>query len=250
MKIMTRETPKWAKIVNKTNKYLTLDLFGGPKLIKMAWVINIHKFLTGFFVLLLMNCYNNFSRAAFIYLALHGSYGFIWVLKHFAFRDKKWETKTTFAGVAFIFIFLSTYWIAPFILISNIFKTNVEFISGSTEVFIIAMYSLGLVIMVASDCQKNITLKYKKGLITDGMFRYIRHPNYLGEMMIYGSFALLVDHWIPWVILAYWWIMVFLVNMLAIESSLSRFPEWEEYRSKTGMLLPLKIFKKRIKNER
>jgi len=23
-------------------------------------------------------------------------------------------------------------------------------------------------------------------------------PNYLGEMIIYGSFALMVGHWLPW----------------------------------------------------
>ena len=48
--------------------------------------------------------------------------------------------------------------------------------------------------MIASDCQKNITLKLRQGLITDAMFKYVRHPNYLGEMMIYTSFALIVQH--------------------------------------------------------
>ena len=40
-----------------------------------------------------------------------------------------------------------------------------------------------------ADAQKYFTLRLKRGLITDGMYRYIRHPNYLGEMMLYGSFA-------------------------------------------------------------
>jgi steroid 5-alpha reductase family enzyme len=46
--------------------------------------------------------------------------------------------------------------------------------------------------MIAADAQKYFTLRLQPGLITHGMFRYIRHPNYLGEMMIYGSFALMV----------------------------------------------------------
>jgi steroid 5-alpha reductase family enzyme len=37
--------------------------------------------------------------------------------------------------------------------------------------------------MIAADAQKYFTLRVQRGLITSGMFRYIRHPNYLGEMM-------------------------------------------------------------------
>jgi Protein of unknown function (DUF1295) len=45
-------------------------------------------------------------------------------------------------------------------------------------------------------------------------FRYVRHPNYLGEMMIYGSFALMVWHWLPFVVLAWVWIGLFAVNQV------------------------------------
>ena len=238
---LVKKAQRLSETVNRINVYMTEDLFGGPKLLKMAWVINLHKFFNALVIFLMMNNYNNFSKEAYIYLALHGSYGIAWVLKHFAFRDKKWEVKITFAGALFIFTFLSSYWIAPFVLISNIFKTNAESLSNSYLAFIITLYVFGLIIMIASDSQKNVTLKFREGLITDGMFKYIRHPNYLGEMMIYASFALLADFWIPWVVLAFWWVMVFLVNMLNIESSLSRFSEWEKYRSGTGMLFPWKL---------
>ena len=43
------------------------------------------------------------------------------------------------------------------------------------------------------DAQKYYTLQHKKQLITDGMYRYIRSPNYLGEVMIYSSYALLAN---------------------------------------------------------
>jgi hypothetical protein len=64
----------------------------------------------------------------------------------------------------------------------------------------------------------------------------------LGEMMLYTSFALLVQHWLPWIVLAYWWTNVFFVNMLLIESSISRYPEWEAYKARTGRLLPWRFF--------
>ncbi|MEN8153893.1 MAG: DUF1295 domain-containing protein [Acidobacteriota bacterium] len=239
-----RKTQQIFRVLNRINIYFTEDLFGGPKLIKMAWVINFHKFFNALAVLIMMNIYGNFSKEAYIYLMLHGSYGIAWIIKHLIFRDKKWEVKITFGGSFFIFIFLSTYWVAPFILISNTFNRNAAPLSDPFLALIMVLYISGLIIMIASDYQKNITLKYKKGLITNGMFKYIRHPNYLGEMMIYASFALLAGHWIPWAILGWWWTMVFLVNMLTIEASLSRFPEWKEYKTVTGMILPWKFFLK------
>ena len=38
--------------------------------------------------------------------------------------------------------------------------------------------------MIASDAQKYFTLRFKRDLITNRMYRFIRHPNYLGEMMV------------------------------------------------------------------
>ena len=230
--------PAWVRTVNRISKQLSQDLFGGPRLVKMAFMVNLHKFLSAFVVALLMLLYHNYSPAAWAYLALHGTYGFCWVMKHSAFRDARWETKVTTGGATMIFLILATYWIAPFLLISR----SPGLGSGEPSYWFIsiciAIYAMGLAIMIASDAQKHFTLKVRKGLIKEGMFQRVRHPNYLGEMMIYGSFALLARHWIPWLVLAFWWTAVFLPNMLTIESSLSRYPEWQAYRAATGMLLP------------
>jgi hypothetical protein len=50
--IKRQEAPDWARTMNAFNTYLSQDLLGGPKLIKLAWVINLHKFLTVFVVAL------------------------------------------------------------------------------------------------------------------------------------------------------------------------------------------------------
>jgi protein-S-isoprenylcysteine O-methyltransferase Ste14 len=94
---------------------------------------------------------------------------------------------------------------------------------------------------MTADCQKYFTLKYHQGLIREGLFKYIRHPNYLGEIMLYASYALIVQHWIPWAILTWVWIGVFLVNILQKEASMSRYSEWTEYKKQSGMLIP-KLF--------
>jgi hypothetical protein len=40
------------------------------------------------------------------------------------------------------------------------------------------------------------------------------------------SFALMVGHWLPVVVLAWVWLGVFLPNMVLKEVSLARYPEW------------------------
>ena len=92
--------------------------------------------------------------------------------------------------------------------------------------------------MIASDAQKHFTLRFKRDLITNGMYRIIRHPNYLGEMMIYGSFALMVWHWLPFVVLAWVWGGLFVVNMILKEASMSRYAEWTYYKRHSWWLLP------------
>ena len=65
--------------------------FGGPRSWKFAWVINFQK--TGTFPILafLIAWYHNMSTAAWIYLAMHGSYGLVWIIKELAFPDATWQ---------------------------------------------------------------------------------------------------------------------------------------------------------------
>ena len=92
--------------------------------------------------------------------------------------------------------------------------------------------------LIAADAQKYFTLRVQRGLIVDGMFRHIRHPNYTGEMMIYMSFALMIWQWLPFVILAWVWLCFFAPNMAIKEASMSRYPEWAAYRARTWWLVP------------
>jgi protein-S-isoprenylcysteine O-methyltransferase Ste14 len=239
MELVNREQrPGWVRVIDNLNTYLSQNVFGGRKSITMAWVINLHKFLSLFIVASLMVLFSNYSLAVWVYLALHGTYGFCWLLKHFAFRDPKWEVKVTFGGAVFTFLLLATYWVAPYLLISGMLQPNQPAPSNWLLALCIALHTFGVVIMTSADCQKQFSLNSQRVLITTGMFARVRHPNYLGEMMVYASYALIVQHWIPWIILAYWWTMVFLVNMLTIESSLSRYPEWQNYKARTSMLIP------------
>ena len=230
--------PLWTHWARFT-AFMTERFLGGPQILKLAWVINFQKTGTFFYILLLMNYYQNFSLAACVYLALHGMYGFCWMLKHFVFPDRNWEKKVTIGGglMAFVLV-LGLYWVFPYLLISGILGPDQKMASLTVLTAAISVHTLGVVIMMTAGCQKYFSLKYQKGLIREGLFKYIRHPNYLGEIMLYASYAMIVQHWIPWAILAWVWIGVFLVNILQKEASMSRYQEWKEYKRQSGMLIP------------
>ena len=233
--------PLWSYWAGFT-AFMTERFLGGPQILKLAWVINFQKTGTFFYILLLMNYYQNYSVAACVYLALHGMYGFCWMLKHFAFPDRSWEKKVTIGGglMAFVLV-LGLYWVFPYLLISGILGPDQKMASLAVLTAAISLHTLGVVIMMTADCQKYFTLKHHQGLIREGLFKYIRHPNYLGEIMLYASYASIGQHWIPWAILAWVWIGVFLVNILQKEASMSRYPEWADYKKQSGMLIP-KLF--------
>lgn len=71
---------------------------------------------------------------------------------------------------------------------------------------------LGTMIMVSADAQKYFTLRERRSLI---------------------SFALMIWHWFPVLVLALVWGGFFAPNMAAKEQSLARYPEWADYKRRS-----------------
>jgi protein-S-isoprenylcysteine O-methyltransferase Ste14 len=195
--------------------------------------INAHKGLTAPVILGMMALYHNFSTGPWIYLALHGGYGFLWLLKDRIYPDKRWEADLSTGLAISTFLFLGMYWVAPWLLISRGVQP-----SNPAVAIAIFLNLLGVFLHYTSDAQKYFTLKYQPGLITEGFFARCRNTNYWGELLIYGSFALLSVHWLPFLILAVITISVFLPGMRQKDQSLSRYPEFERYKLQSGFLLP------------
>ena len=231
--------PRWALAMRALTNHLSHDLLGGPRPWKLAWVINFQKAGTFVFLGLLMAYYGNTSTAAWVYLALHGSYGLVWILKDVAFPDPNWQVRVTVpAAFATFLTVLGWYWAFGWLLISGTVQPHYPLPDPAWYCLCISLCILGSAIMIAADAQKYFTLRLRRGLITDGMFRYVRHPNYLGEILIYLSFALMVWHWLPFAVLAWVWVGLFAVNMTLKEASMSRYPEWAAYRKRSWWLVP------------
>lgn len=108
--------------LKKLSEYLSTKALGGPRVLKLSWVINVQKAGTLPFVLLLIYCYDNTSPATWLYAALHGGHGLSWLLKDLAFPDPSWQRRVTYGGAALSFIMvLGPYWVLPWLLVSGIF---------------------------------------------------------------------------------------------------------------------------------
>ena len=200
---------------------------------KLKNPVNLHKGSTAFYVIGLMFFYDNFSIGAWIYLALHGSYGFLWLLKDQLFPDRQWEQAVSFGYSIFVFLILGLYWVAPWILISGYHQPDEAIIAAA-----VALNIVGVMLHFGSDAQKYFTLKYKAGLITEGFFARCRNTNYLGELIIYTGFAMLSGSWIGFIGITVFFGGAFIPNMLKKDKSLSRYPEFSSYKNKSGLLFP------------
>jgi steroid 5-alpha reductase family enzyme len=200
---------------------------------QLRHVINLHKGSTALVIGALMLAYANASLAAWVYLALHGSYGILWLLKERIFPDRQWQQPIGLVEAVVGFLVLALYWLAPYLLISSGAVPPLPLVAIA-----IALNLFGVFLHFGSDAQKHFVLKLQPGLIDDGFFARCRNPNYLGELLIYLSFALLAMHWLPYAVLAGFGFAVFLPNMRKKDQSLSRYPGFAAYRERSGLLLP------------
>jgi len=205
--------------------------------VKQKHFIDSHKGVTFLAVLLLMAIYDQWHNpTAWVYLALHGSYGLLWVLKSRFFPDRQWEQHT---GVGYAFVIwggLTLYWIAPWLLTWRGVQAPGWYLG-----LCISLYAFGLFFHFAADMQKHTALKWRRGLITDGLFSLSRNPNYFGELLIYLGFGLLAMHWAPILVIGLFLAVIWIPNMRQKDRSLSRYPEFKAYRERTKLFIPFLI---------
>jgi len=122
----------------------------------------------------------------------------------------------------------------------------------------VLVYATGLVIETIADYQKFVFKqdpKNKNHWIDSGLWKYSRHPNYLGEIMVwigvymYCVSALTVFERIvglasPALIMA---LLLFVSGIPILEKSADqrwgKLPAYQAYKAKTGLLLPLRTIK-------
>lgn len=202
---------------------------------KQKLFIDSHKGITFLAVLAMINYFGQWGNVtAWVYLAMHGTYGLLWVAKSKVFPDKQWEKECNIWHGLYIWAGLSLNWIAPWLITSRGIQVNPWILTIA-----LFIYTMGIFLHFTSDMQKFIELKYNPNhLITDGLMSYSRNINYFGELLIYGSFALLAMSWIPYAVIAAYLIIVWGPNIRRKEKSLSRYLEYEDYKRKVKLFIP------------
>jgi protein-S-isoprenylcysteine O-methyltransferase Ste14 len=214
---------------------MTTPAAGSGFTLRQKHFIDSHKAVTGLFVLLLMAFYNHWDNpTAWIYLALHGTYGLLWVLKSRFFPDKSWEQPCGIGYGLVIWAGLTTYWAAPLILIAGDVRAP-----GWYLALCVSLYTVGVFWHFAADMHKHTALRLQPGvLITDGLWALSRNPNYFGELLIYLSFGLLARHWLPLALLAAFVGIYWTRQMCRKDQSLARYPGFAAYKARTKQFIP------------
>lgn len=202
---------------------------------KQKHFIDIHKGITGLVILGLIILYREWENStAWLYLALHGTYGLLWVLKSKFFPDRQWEQPARWGYGLTIWSGLSLYWVAPWLLVSR--QVNAP---GWFQALCVSLYSMGVFLHFSSDMQKHTALKLQPdALVTDGLLSGVRNMNYFGELLIYAGFGLLALHWLPVVILMLWIGVIWLPNMRKKDRSMERYPGFHAYKDRTKLFIP------------
>ena len=181
-----------------------------------------------------MYIFDNWSMISFFYLALHGSYGIVWLIKDFVFPDPNFLRKATISSaINSWLIVLGPYCYFGYLVAS---RQSPQEISNERMCVAMMVYVIGVVLMMCTDAQKYFTLRENRKLLDDCFIKWSRNTNYVGEIMIYSSFALVIRLWTPWLILGWVWSFLFVSNMLSKDYSLSKKVGWEKYQAQSWML--------------
>ena len=204
-------------------------------ILRQKHFIDSYKALNGLFILLMIAAFNRWDNpTAWVYLALHGTYGILWNIKSRVFPDKSWEQPT---GPAFALVAwggLTAYMVAPLLIMVGDVRAP-----GWLTALCITLSTLGVFLNFTADMQKYLSLTLRPGqLITEGLWSRLRNPNYFGELLIYLGFALLAMHWLPLVLLAAFVAVYWLPNMRRKDRSLARYPDFAAYKARTKLFVP------------
>ena len=202
---------------------------------KLKYFIDTNKGITFIVILGLMAVYRQWQNpTAWIYLALHGTYGLLWVLKSSIFPDASWERKTSIWFGLVSWVCLILYWIPAWIITSKGISAQAWLLALA-----VSLNAFGIFFVFASDMQKFTALNLQPGkLITNGFFGLSRNINYFGEFLIYISFALLAVKWYAFLPMAAFVLFYWVPNMIRKDKVLAKLPGFPVYKKKTRSFLP------------
>jgi len=102
----------------------------------------------------------------------------------------------------------------------------------------LVLFSFGSLINASADAQKTTAKTMGAGLVSDGIWRRVRHVNYLGDLLRYLSFAVVAGNiWaylVPALVL-----LIYLQRIGQKETQMAaKYPEFSAWQQRSSRLLP------------
>jgi len=127
-----------------------------------------------------------------------------------------------------------------------VMSTPLVFVNENTQSFGvvegvgIVLFLIGLTIELVSDAQLQFFRKSRKSICKLGLWKYSRHPNYLGEILIWWGVAIVAMQSSILSIVSPLLITGLLVFVSApmVEEKYLENKEYQEYKNNVGMILP------------
>ena len=102
----------------------------------------------------------------------------------------------------------------------------------------LGLFSFGSLINASADAQKTTAKAMGAGLVSDGIWRRVRHVNYLGDLLRYLSFAVVAGNGWAYLVPA----LVLLIYLQRIGQKevqmAAKYPEFSAWQQRSARLLP------------
>jgi hypothetical protein len=134
--------------------------------------IDVHKALVIPVTMAAMLIFGNFAIVMWLYLAMHGTYSILWLIKGRTYPDRRFAAQVPiWIGILFVFLPLAGYYAAPILLAW--LHPNVP---GWAVALGVSIFTVGIFLHYVADAQKYYTLQLRPGLIDTGLFARTRNP--------------------------------------------------------------------------
>ena len=157
---------------------------------------------------------------------------------------KKWRTSAYWLS-AFTRVYLVQALLATIVALSPIIVVAADKISQPWLAVGLVVWCVGFVMEVLADSElKEFIKNSNNGVLSTGLWRYSRHPNYFGELVMWWGIwvaSLGTSNWLvalasPLVLTI---LIVWVSGVPPAERRAAARKGWKEYKQKTSVLIPL-----------
>ncbi|MFM7636051.1 MAG: methyltransferase family protein [Cyanobacteriota bacterium] len=172
-----------------------------------------------------------------IYLSLHISYCLWWLLEQWLFPERRrqlFSERVGMVGFGGTVLVVGVFYSLPGLLA---FLNPIP-ISPVAVAVALVLFSFGSLINTAADVQKTTAKTLGAGLVSDGIWRRVRHVNYLGDLLRYLSFAVVAGN--GWAYLVPGLVLLIYLQRIGLKERQmeAKYPAYAAYQQRSHRLLP------------